>query len=181
MSARRRRGPAGAARTPTEPARPAPRRRPTSRAHAANRRAVDVADRLHSAAIHLLRRVRREDAGAGLTAPQLSALSVIVSHGSLTLGELARAEQVRPPTITRIVAGLEGAGLATRTARPGDRRVAVVAPTPRGARLLEEGRRRRIAALAAEIVALSRAEVAALGRSLDVLERLVGPRMPHTR
>ncbi|MEA3245420.1 MAG: MarR family transcriptional regulator [Gemmatimonadota bacterium] len=128
-----------------------------------------------------MRRVRREDAGAGLTAPQLSALSVIVFRGSLTLGELARAEQVRPPTITRIVAGLEGAGLATRSTPSGDRRVTVVTATPRGVRLLEEGRRRRIAALAEEIVALPRADLAALGRALDVLERLVGPRMPHAR
>jgi DNA-binding MarR family transcriptional regulator len=140
-----------------------------------------VADRLHSAAIHLLRRVRREDAGAGLTAPQLSALSVMVFRGSLTLGELAHAEQVRPPTITRIVAELEAAGLAVRAPRPSDKRVTVVTPTARGQRLLEEGRRRRIAALAAEVVSLPRNDVAALERALDILERLVGPRMPHTR
>ncbi|HVZ48189.1 MAG TPA: MarR family transcriptional regulator [Gemmatimonadaceae bacterium] len=150
-----------------------PRPRPSRAA------AIDVADRLHSAAIHLLRRVRREDAGAGLPAPQLSALSVLVFRGSLTLGELARAEQVRPPTITRIVADLEAAGLATRAARESDRRVTVVTVTPRGVRLLEDGRRRRIAALAAEIVALPRAEVARLERAIDILERLVGPRMPH--
>jgi DNA-binding MarR family transcriptional regulator len=172
MPARRRRGgPAPTAAGGGTPARRAP----------ADRHAVEVADRLHSAAIHLLRRVRREDAGAGLTAPQLSALSVIVSRGSLTLGDLARAEQVRPPTITRIVAALEAAGLAARAAHPGDRRIAVVTPTPRGTRLLEQGRRRRIAALAAEVVALPRADVAALERALDILERLVGPRMPHPR
>ena len=57
-----------------------------------------IADRLHSAAIHLLRRLRREDATTGLSAPRLSALSVIVFGGPLTLGELANAEQVRPPT-----------------------------------------------------------------------------------
>src|SRR5581483_368650 len=119
---------------------------PASPRATADRHAVEVADRLHSAAIHLLRRVRREDAGAGLAAPQLSALSVIVSRGSLTLGDLARAEQVRPPTVTRIVAGLEAAGLATRTAHRDDRRVTLVTPTPRGARLLEQGRQRRIAA-----------------------------------
>ena len=143
--------------------------------------AFDVADRLHSAAIHLLRRVRREDAGAGLTAPQLSALSVIVFRGALTLGELAHAEQVRPPTITRIVAELERARLAVRTPRPSDRRVTVISPTPKGVKLLEEGRRRRIAALATEIVALPRGDVAHLERALDILERLVGPRMPHAR
>jgi DNA-binding MarR family transcriptional regulator len=139
---------------------------------------------LHSAAIHLLRRVRREDASgatAGLGAPRLSALSVIVFRGSLTLGELARAEQVRPPTITRLVADLERAGLAVRTPRASDRRVVLVRATPRGLRLLEEGRRRRIAAIAAEIVRLPTREIADLERALDILERLVGPRMPHTQ
>src|SRR5436190_24310752 len=90
---------------------------------------LDTADRLHSAAIHLLRRVRREDAGAGIPAPQLSALSVIVFRAGLTLGELAHAEQVRPPTITRIVADLERAGLAVRSPRESDRRVIVVRAT----------------------------------------------------
>jgi DNA-binding MarR family transcriptional regulator len=143
--------------------------------------AVETADRLHSAAIHLLRRVRREDAGAGLPAPQLSALSVIVFRTGITLGELAHAEQVRPPTITRVVADLERAGLAVRTPRESDRRVIVVKATAKGERLLEEGRRRRIAALAEEIVRLPTTEIADLERAIDILERLVGPRMPHSR
>ena len=143
--------------------------------------AVDVADRLHSAAIHLLRRVRREDTSAGLSAPQLSALSVIVFRGSLTLGELAHAEQVRPPTITRIVADLEARRLAVREARVGDRRITLVSATAKGKRLLEDGRRRRIAALSGEIVQLPAREVAQLERAIDILERLVGPRMPHTK
>lgn len=143
--------------------------------------ALDAADRLHSAAIHLLRRVRREDTSAGLSAPQLSALSVIVFRGSLTLGELAHAEQVRPPTITRIVAALEAQGLATSTPRESDRRVTVVRVTPKGERLLEEGRRRRVAALASEIVTLPTRELALLERAIDILERLVGPRMPHPK
>src|SRR5690349_5881850 len=107
--------------------------------------AFEAADRLHSAAIHLLRRVRREDDGAGIPAPQLSALSVIVFRAGITLGELAQAEQVRPPTITRVVAELENAGLAVRTPRESDKRVIVVRATPKGEKLLEEGRRRRIA------------------------------------
>jgi DNA-binding MarR family transcriptional regulator len=142
---------------------------------------IEAADRLHSAAIHLLRRVRREDAGAGIPAPQLSALSVIVFRSGLTLGELAHAEQVRPPTITRIVAELEEAGLAVRTPRESDRRVILVKATKKGERLLEEGRRRRIAALAEEIVRLPTREIADLERAIDILERLVGPRMPHSR
>lgn len=141
--------------------------------------AVEAADRLHSAAIHLLRRVRREDDGAGLTAPQLSALSVIVYRGELTLGELAHAEQVRPPTITRVVAELVRRGLATRAPRRTDRRVSVVRPTASGRQLLESGRRRRIAALADELARLPAPDLARIERALDLLERLVGPRMRH--
>src|SRR5512132_4206945 len=70
-----------------------------------------TADLLHSAATHLLRRPRREDAATALSAPRFSALSVIVFGGPLTLGELAGAEQVRPPTMTRLVSALEEAGL----------------------------------------------------------------------
>src|SRR5882757_6987759 len=73
-----------------------------------------VADQLHSVAIHLLRKLRREDASGGLNAPRLSALSVIVFGGPVTLGELAAAEQVRPPTMTRIVNTLEEQGLVVK-------------------------------------------------------------------
>jgi len=165
------------------PARPARHGAPTSapRPAAPGRAALDAADRLHSTAIHLLRRVRREDTSAGLSAPHLSALSVIVFRGPLTLGELAHAEQVRPPTVTRMVAELERAGLAIRAPRESDRRVTVVRATAKGERLLEEGRRRRIASLAAEIVTLPARDIAAIERALDVLERLVGPRMPHAK
>src|SRR3954464_15664233 len=98
---------------------------------------LELADRLHSAAIHLLRRVRREDDASGLPAPQLSALSVIVFNGPISLGALAHAEQVRPPTITRVIAALETAGLVVREAAPGDRRVTLIKATPRGVRLLQ--------------------------------------------
>ena len=77
-----------------------------------------VADRLHSAAIHLLRRLRSEDAASGLTAPRLSALSVLVFGGPRSIGDLAAAEQVRPPTISRLVRELERDGLVTRTVHP---------------------------------------------------------------
>src|SRR4051812_34314338 len=85
--------------------------------------AADLADRLHSAAIHLLRRLRREDDASGLPAPHLSALSVIVFGGPITLGALATAEQVRPPTMTRVIAALERQGLLTRESSEDDRRV----------------------------------------------------------
>src|SRR6188508_2981688 len=83
----------------------------------------ELADRWHSLAIHLLRRLRREDVKAGLTGPRLSALSVIVFGGPITLGDLAAAEQVRPPTMTRLVRALEHEQLVRREKDPSDGRV----------------------------------------------------------
>src|SRR5438552_290373 len=109
---------------------------------------VALADHLHSTAIHLLRRLRRVDAAAGLPAPQLSAMSVIVfGGGPVTLGDLARAEGVRPPTMTRIVGALLDAGLVAREVDATDRRVVRVRATAKGQRLLEQGRGLRVAAL----------------------------------
>jgi DNA-binding MarR family transcriptional regulator len=133
---------------------------------------ADVADRLHSAAIHLLRRLRLEDAASGLTAPRLSALSVVVYGGPLTLGALAAAEQVRPPTMTRIVTALERAGLVTRAPHPTDGRQVLLTATAEGRRLLEEGRARRTASLAQRLAALPAADLATLARAADLIERL---------
>ena len=135
--------------------------------------ATDVADRLHSVAIHLLRRVRREDDASGLTAPHLSALSVVVFLGPMTLGALAAAEQVRPPTITRVVAALEAGGLVERETDPADRRVVRVKATARGTRLLHEGRQRRVAVLTTSLRALSPREREIVVRALPILEKLV--------
>src|SRR5436853_6425119 len=103
---------------------------------------TEIADRLHSAAIHLLRRVRVRDRESGIGPAQLSALSVLVFGGPRSLGELADAEQVRPPTMSRIVAGLERAGLIRRLETQDKRRVLLEA-TARGTRILQEGRGRR--------------------------------------
>jgi len=135
--------------------------------------AADLADRLHSAAIHLLRRLRREDDASGLPAPQLSALSVIVFGGPITLGALAAAEQVRPPTISKLVATLEEAGLVEREIDESDRRVMRVKATARGTRLLQEGRTRRVASLATALAALPSTDRASLARAVPVLEKVV--------
>ena len=132
-----------------------------------------LADRLHSAAIHLLRRLRREDDASGLPAPQLSALSVIVFGGPITLGALAAAEQVRPPTVTKLVGTLEQRGLVTREPDPDDKRVVRVRATARGIKLLQEGRSRRVAALIRDLEALSPADLRELARGVDVIERVV--------
>jgi DNA-binding MarR family transcriptional regulator len=128
-----------------------------------------TADRLHSAAIRLLRRLRRSDADTGLSAPRLSALSVVVFRGPITLSELAAAEQVRPPTITRLVQELERAGLLERLPDPSDRRVVRVRATAAGRRLLAAGRTRRVQRLADEIDRLSAEDRRALARGVEVL------------
>jgi DNA-binding MarR family transcriptional regulator len=133
---------------------------------------VHTADRLHSAAIHLLRRLRRQDAASGLTAPRLSALSVIVFSGPLTLGALAAAEGVRPPTMTRIVAALEESGLITRQAGPRDRREILVEATDSGKQLLADGRTRRVQTFAHQLAGLPPAELATLERAAEILDRL---------
>jgi len=132
-----------------------------------------VADRLHSAAIRLLRWLRREDDRSGLSAPRLSALSVLVFAGPVTLGELAAAEQVRPPTMTRLVQALEGEGLVARTPDPDDGRVTRLAATAKGRRLLAAGRARRVKTLAGRLDRLSAADRATLERAAEVMERLV--------
>ena len=133
---------------------------------------TDIADRLHSVAIHLLRRLRREDDASGLPAPQLSALSVVVFGGPIPLGALAAAEQVRPPTITRVVAALEADGLVERETDPADRRVVRVKATAKGTRLLHEGRQRRVAVLTASLRALPARERDLVLRALPILEKL---------
>jgi DNA-binding MarR family transcriptional regulator len=130
-----------------------------------------VADRLHSAAIHLLRRLRVEDEALGVSAPRLSALSVLVFGGPKRIGELAQAEQVEPPTMTRLVDGLERDGLAERSADPDDARAVLVQATPAGVRVLTEGRRRRVTAFADVLKALPREDLRRLARGVDVLER----------
>jgi DNA-binding MarR family transcriptional regulator len=131
-----------------------------------------TAERLHSAAIHLLRRLRREDRASGLTGPRLSALSVIVFGGPIALGALAAAEQVRPPTMTRLVAALEADGLVAREPDPRDGRGVLVRATAAGRRLLEEGQTRRTSALERQLSSLSPEELATLREAAALMERL---------
>lgn len=136
---------------------------------------VSLAEDLHSAAIHLLRRVRRDDEASGLTAARLSALSVIVYAGPIRISALARAEQVRTPTITPIVAALERDGLITRRTDASDARAALLIATAKGARLLADGRARRVALLSAELRKLDRRERALMRRAVTILDRLFRP------
>lgn len=136
-----------------------------------------VADRLHSAAIHLLRRLRREDEAMGLTPARASALSVLVFGGRpVTLGALARAEQVAAPTITRLIGGMERDGLVRREPDPADGRVVWLHATAKGARLLHAGRRRRVAALEADLATLAPADRETVAAATGILEQMLEDR-----
>ena len=132
-----------------------------------------MADRLHSAAIHLLRRLRRQDAASGEGPARLSALSVLVFGGAKTLGELAAAEQVRPPTMSRIVAGLKRSGLVTIKADRNDARRMRIQASSKGIALLQKARERRIADLAAQLEHASVEELATIDRAVEILRRVL--------
>jgi DNA-binding MarR family transcriptional regulator len=137
-----------------------------------NQKLARIADLTHGAAIRLLRFVRREDVAAGLSAPQLSALSVLVYGGPQAISALAAAEQVRPPTMSRLVDDLERLGLAERLAKPGDRRVYQVRVTDAGRSLLEEGRRKRLARLIEILGGATPSELRALQSAAETIVRL---------
>ena len=132
-------------------------------------RLAAIANRLNSTAIHLLRRIGRDDAVDGVTGPRLSALSVIVYGGPHTAGELARRERVTLPTMTRTVDALVRDGLLAREGAPGDRRVVRLVATAEGTQLMERGRARRIRRLTAELSRLGSDELDALERGIAVL------------
>src|SRR2546422_10071344 len=138
----------------------------------ASGRERDVADRLHSAAIHLLRRARRTDPLTGVSRAQLSSLSVLMS-GPKTLGDLAAAEQVRPPTMSRLVGEMQRAGVARKVTGRKDKRVVRVHATAKGLRALERGRAMRIAAIEALLERLGEADVAAVERAVAVIEEML--------
>jgi|SRR3954467_6753143 len=138
----------------------------------ASARERETADRLHSAAIHLLRRVRRTDALTGVPAAQLSALSVLMA-GPRTLGELAAAEQVRPPTMSKLVSDMEAGGLVRRAGDNEDARVVRVEMSAKGRRVLAKGREMRIADIERRIRRLAPAEAGTVAEAVAIVERML--------
>jgi DNA-binding MarR family transcriptional regulator len=134
-----------------------------------------IAARLRLGVTRLARRLRQE-AEAGITPSMLSALSTLDHQGTLTMGDLCAAEQVQPPTMTRIVAALLEAGLIAREADPADGRVAWVRLTPEGRKLLERSRGRKEAYLAKALRDLDPRELATLEDATAILERITGGR-----
>jgi DNA-binding MarR family transcriptional regulator len=135
--------------------------------------AINLADALHSAAIHLLRHLRKEDRASGIGPAQLSALSVLVFGGSMSLGDLAAAEQVKPPTMVRIVRSLAKQRLVKARANKQDRRKIKISATTQGRALMLRARQLRVQALAERIAALSESEQDHLRSALAVLGDLL--------
>ena len=134
-----------------------------------------LADRLHSLAIHLLRRIRRGDDEVGLSAPRLSALSVIRYRGPISLTELAKAESVTAPTMTRLVHALVGAGLVEKSGDEKDNRVVLLRATEAGHHTLEIARAKRLAALDTLLAQLDGPERKVVEDAVSVLEPLLRP------
>jgi DNA-binding MarR family transcriptional regulator len=135
-----------------------------------------VADKLHSAAIRLLRAVRVADDETGLSAPKLSALSVLVFGGPMSLGALARAEQVTAATMSKLVSDLEAERLLAKRADPKDRRGLRIEVTAKGRALLMEGRKRRLALLDARLSKLPATDRAKLADAAALMLRLTEKR-----
>ncbi len=134
--------------------------------------ALNLADRLHAAAIRLLRAVRVADAETGVSAPKLSALSVLVFGGPQSLTALARAEQVTAATMSKLVSDLEAEGLLAKRADHTDRRSIRIEATAAGRALLHQGRKRRLALLQRRLAKLTAAERATLGAAAEIMLRV---------
>ena len=137
-----------------------------------NYRTEQMAAQLHSVSMRMLRVLRREDEEAGMSASRLSALSVIVFAGPISLADLAAAEHVRPPTMSRIVENLVQDGLVTRDTDPADRRMVRIAATDAGRAMLDDGRARRVHAISGRLEKLADSERRALSRGLELMERI---------
>jgi DNA-binding MarR family transcriptional regulator len=134
----------------------------------------ETARKLHSAALHLMRYVRAQDTALGVPSAQLSALSVVVFGGKKSLSDLAQAEQVRPPTMSRIVDALVRDGLVKREIDKMDRRSVVITATDKGVKIMHEGRSRREKRLLELLHGLTRDDIDLLDRAAEILARSLG-------
>jgi len=136
---------------------------------------TELGSRLRLSITRLARRLRQQaqQADAEVTPSQLATLSSVERLGPITLGELATVERVQPPTMTRIISGLEEAGFVARKVDEKDRRIARVETTVAGRKFLDRTRGRKDAYLAARIRTLDPEDRAVLARATTLLERLL--------
>jgi len=133
---------------------------------------LEVATSLHRAAIRLLRAVRVADGETGVSAPKLSALSVLTFGGTMSLSALARAEQVTSATMSKLVSDLEADGLVAKRVDREDKRGLRIEVTSKGRALMEEGRKRRLALLQKRLAKLTRDDRILLDRAAEIMLKL---------
>jgi DNA-binding MarR family transcriptional regulator len=133
-----------------------------------------LASELRLAVHRLTRRLRQENPSDDLTLSQVSALAVVFSSGPLTAGDLAAAEQVRPPSMTRMIGALEAAGMVERGGNPEDARQVLVSVTDLGRETMETYIQRRQQWLTEHLAELSADDLDVLHRAAQLLERLAG-------
>lgn len=126
---------------------------------------------LRMVVMRLARRLRQE-VGPDITWSQLSALATLESLGTVSLKDLAEAENITPPSMTRISTHLEEAGLVARAHDPADRRIARLAITEAGRAALAESRSRRNAFLAERLATMTPEDRDAISRALPLLAGL---------
>jgi DNA-binding MarR family transcriptional regulator len=136
------------------------------------KRDCELADRIHSAAIHILRRVRAEDRASGQSPPRLSALSVLVFAGPQTISRLAQIEQVKAPTMSRLLKDMEYAGLISRRQDKKDERKVWIKATKKGERVMWQGRERRVQALAKSLKGMGQDDRKLLRQAARLLETI---------
>lgn len=146
---------------------------PTPRRTSPAREVDEVAAGVHAAALHLSRRLRIDDEVLAVSAPRLSALAALVAAGPMRIGALAQAEQVEPPTMTRLVDAMERDGFVARSPDPEDRRAVVVHVTTEGSTALQRESTRRVNTLAAMLRTLSPHQLASLARGIQILRDVV--------
>jgi DNA-binding MarR family transcriptional regulator len=134
---------------------------------------LQTAMRLHAAALHLLIFLRKEDEASGVTPSRLSALSIIVFEGPIAPGDVARIQQVKAPTMTRLVAALEKQGLIRRVADPGDGRAAKLSATRKGKDLMQAARMRRLVRLGGALEKIDSRKIARLAEALPIFDEIV--------
>jgi len=150
--------------TPPHPTAPAPTDRDGT-----DQLAVD----LRAALLRTARRLRSMKSLDELSDAQFSVLAHVHVQGPLTPGELAEAEHVRPPSMTRTIAALVEAGLVQRTDHPTDRRQVLISVTGTGRTVVEETRRRRAQWLSRRLDQLTPAERATLADAVGILQRVI--------
>jgi DNA-binding MarR family transcriptional regulator len=134
--------------------------------------AAELAATIRPSLLRLTRLVRNQRVDMSVTLTQLSAMATLSKRGSMSAGELAAAERVQPPSMTKVLANLEEQGFVQRVPHPGDRRQAIVSITEKGEQLLESERRSRDAWLAQRLAKLTADERALLRAVVPILDKL---------